>query len=183
MSYHYMNLTEKKARLYCTPSHITKALLKREFFPGSISEPAAGRGHIVRVLRECGYPDVHAADIKDWGLHHCRIEDFRISRQRFFCVVTNPPLNLKAEFLAHAKEIAACKIALLLPLTFQYTDLFIPHECDEDFAWKALYVFPQPVRWLNVNATWGKLLMGWYVFERGYTGEVIREKIRFRRNK
>jgi hypothetical protein len=183
MSYNYMNPTEKKARLYCTPPHITKALLRREFFPGSIVEPAVGRGDIVRVLRECGYLDVHAADNTDWGFHPCRIENFITSTQRFFCLITNPPFDLKLEFLIHAKDIAACKIALLLPLNFEYTMGFKRHEADEDFAWKALYAFPQSIRWLNVKDAWGKIHFGWFVFERGYSGEPIREKIEFRRNK
>jgi hypothetical protein len=57
------------------------------------------------------------------------------------------------------------------------------HEADAEFPWKAIYAFPQSIRWLNVNDAWGKLQVGWFVFERGYGGEVIREKIRFRRNK
>ena len=63
----WIDAGEHQKRLYCTPPHITKALLKREFFPGTIWEPAAGKGHIVQVLRECGYTDVVASDINDWG--------------------------------------------------------------------------------------------------------------------
>ena len=184
MPYHYMNETEKEVRLYCTPPHITKALLRREFFPGSISEPAAGRGDIVRVLRECGYAHVDAFDLHDWGFHPCRIEDFLTSRQRFHCIITNPPFNRKTEFLEHAKQVSACKIALLLPVQYEYTVSFITrHERDADFRWKALYVFPQPIKWLNVNDTWGKIHFAWFVFERGYTGNVVRENIMFRRNR
>jgi hypothetical protein len=180
----YINPTEEMARLYCTPPHVVKALLKREFFPGSISEPAAGRGDIVKVLWECGNADVFASDIKDWGFRPCEIEDFLRSSRRCDCLVTNPAFNLKTQFLRQAKRLIRFKIALLLPLEFEYTAEFSEHhEADNKFPWKALYVFPQPIKWLNVKETWGKLLVGWFVFERGYTGEVIREKIRFRRNK
>ena len=72
----YIHPTDKKARLYCTPPHITKSLLKREYFPGSIWESAAGRGDIVRVLRDCNYTDIYASDINDWGFEPCWIEDF-----------------------------------------------------------------------------------------------------------
>jgi hypothetical protein len=180
----YINEREKEARLYCTPPHITKALLKREFFPGSISEPAAGRGDIVRVLRECGYPDVHTSDITDWGFRPCEIENFLTSRHRFYCIVTNPPFDLKMKFLEHAKRVAAFKIAFLLPVQCEYTVRFIrEHEDDDAFPWKALYTFPQSIRWLNVHEVWGKIHFGWFVFERGYRGEVMREKIMFQRNK
>jgi hypothetical protein len=40
-----MSEFERQKRLYCTPPHVTKALLKREFLPGSVWEPAAGKGH------------------------------------------------------------------------------------------------------------------------------------------
>jgi hypothetical protein len=36
---------------------------------------------------------------------------------------------------------------------------------------------------LCLSEAWGKIQFGWFVFERGYFGEVRREKILFRRNK
>jgi hypothetical protein len=179
----YIDSTEKKARLYCTPAHIVKALLKREFFPGSIWEPAAGRGDIVKVLQECGYERVLACDLNDWGFRPCTFEDFLRSELMSDSLVTNPPFDLKAEFVAHAKRRVRNKIALLMPVEFEYTVGFIGDEADRDFAWKALYTFPQSIKWLNVAATWGMVHVGWYVFERGYVGSVLREKIMFRRNK
>ena len=69
-------------------------------------------------------------------------------------------------------------------LLFEYTKRFIDHhEHDADLRWKAIYAFVQSVKWLNVNVTWGMVHMAWYVFERGYLGDVHREKIRFHRNK
>jgi hypothetical protein len=183
-TYNYINPTEKKARLYCTPGHVTKALLKREYFPGSIWEPAAGRGDIVKVLRDCNYPDIHASDLNDWGFKPCLIDDFLESNHESDCLVTNPPFNLKAAFLERAKQIIRHKIALLLPIEFEYTTRFIQkHEYDKSFPWKAIYAFPQSIKWLNVNVTWGMVHVAWYVFERNYSGDVHREKIRFLRNK
>jgi hypothetical protein len=86
--------------------------------------------------------------------------------------------------LEHAKQIIRHKIALLLPVEFEYTMRFIQkHEYDETFPWKAIYAFPQSIRWLNLKDAWGKVHVAWYVFERGYLGDVHREKIRFQRNK
>jgi hypothetical protein len=180
----YMNPAEKMARLYCTPPHIVKALLKREFLPGSIWEPAAGRGDIVKVLRECGFREVFASDITDWGFRPCEITDFLRSSRSCDCLITNPPFDRKAAFLEHAKRLARYKIALLLPLESEYTVGFVKrHQADTEFRWKALYAFPQRVRWTNVEDTWAKFNVGWFVFERGYVGEVIREPILFCRNK
>jgi len=184
MTYSYMLQAEKQKRLYCTPPHIVKALLKREKFPGSIWEPAAGRGDIVRVLRECGCHKIVASDITDWGFKPCQIENFLKSTSTSDFLITNPPFDLKAEFLEHAKKVVTHKIALLLPVDFEYRMRFIEkHENDNTFPWKAIYAFPQSIKWLNVNDAWGKLQVAWYVFERGYSGEVRRAKIRFCRNK
>ena len=175
---------ERQQRLYCTPPHITKALLKRECFPGSIWEPAAGRGDIVKALLRCRYPDVMALDIYDWKFQPCRIQDFLTSTTESDCIVTNPPFDLKAQFLAQAKRLARHKIAMLFPVNFEYTMTFVHHhESDPDFPWKALYVFLQPIPWLNVTDPGGKMRFAWFVFERGYHGPVIRRKISFDRNK
>jgi len=89
-----MNTTEHHERPYCTPPHIVKALLKRERFAGSILEPAAGKGDIVQVLLECGYTDVLASDINNWGFP-CRREDFLASTIQSDSLITNPPFHLK----------------------------------------------------------------------------------------
>jgi len=174
-----MNATEKKSRLFCTPSHITKALLKRESFPGSISEPATGRGDIVDVLRQCGYSDIHASDIRAWG-YPCQVEDFLKSERPHDSLITNPPFHLKWDFLIQTKRLIRHKIALLLPLEAEYTKRFVrEHQSDQDFPWKALYSFLEPIRWLNVRTPANKMKFGWFVFERGYRGHVLREKIGF----
>jgi hypothetical protein len=184
MTYSYMPQAEKQKRLYCTPPHIVKALLKREEFPGSIWEPAAGRGDIVKTLWDCNCADVHASDITDWGFRPCQIEDFLKSTSTSDSLITNPPFDLKAAFLEHAKKVVKHKIALLLPVEFEYTMRFYEkHEYDNIFPWKAIYAFPQSVKWLNVNDAWGKIHVAWFVFERDYKGEVRREKIRFCRNR
>jgi len=174
---------ERTERHYRTPSHIVKALLKREHFPGLVWEPAAGRGDIVMALHACGYSNVIASDSNDWGFQPCFTEDFFTSQRLVDCVLTNPPFDLKNEFLQHAKQVARFKIALLLPITFEMTRPFIlGHERDAEYAWKALYSFPQAIPWLNLTQKPGKLYCGWFVFERGYSGPVIRQKILFQRN-
>ena len=176
---------ENKKQLYCTPPHITKALLKREVFPGMIWEPAAGRGHIVRVLRECGYTEIVCSDINDWGFDGCRIEDFLTTTRKCDCIVTNPPHDrLMPKFVAKAKLLARHKIAMLLPVQFEHTVEYVGnHLADADFPWKAEYTFPQTIRWENVHEHHGYIKHAWFVFERGYRGPVIREPIMFRRNR
>ena len=176
------NLRERSERLYCTPSHIVKALLRREQFPGLVWECAAGRGHIVRVLYGCGYTTVIVSDLNDWGFQPSIREDFLASDRRVDSLVTNPAFDLKDKFLQHAKKLVRHKIALLLPINYELTRSFIRHERDTEFAWKALYSFPQSIPWLNATERPGRYSSGWFVFERGYCGPVLREKIFFRRN-
>ncbi|NLY01171.1 MAG: hypothetical protein GXY83_34195 [Rhodopirellula sp.] len=175
-----MDEFERRMGLFCTPPHITAALLTREKFPETVWEPAAGKGDIVRVLVGWGY-HVVASDIHDWGLRPCKIEDFLTSTTQADAIITNPLFPLKWKFLAQAKRLARFKIAMLLPLDTEYRTHFIHHQSDTDFAWKALYAFTQGVPWLNVTKTWGRMLVGWHVFERGYRGPVLRQKIAFDR--
>ena len=178
----WIDKEERQEQLFCTPPHVIKALLRREHFPGTIWEPAAGKGHIVSVLRQCGYADVVATDLNDWGFQPSDQEDFLGSQKSSDSLLTNPPFSLKLQFVAQAKRLVRQKIALLLPTEFEHTVLFVRHhESDHDFPWKALYSFPQAIHWKNVTEPWGKIKFGWFVFERGYLGHVIREKIVFRK--
>ena len=152
-----MNEAERLKQLYCTPPHIVKALLKRERFPGTIWEPAAGQGHIVKLLLECGYRDVIASDLTDWGFRPCRIGDFLTSTFSSDSIITNPPFKAKLEFLAQAKQQARYKIAMLLPVTVEYPKGFQQHDSDEHFPLKAIYSFPQSIGWLNVKSPGGKM--------------------------
>jgi hypothetical protein len=184
-----MNDDERRAGLFCTPPHIVKALLKREIFLGSILDPAAGKGDIVKVLLACGHHNIMAADKHDWGYRPCRIEDFLTSTTNADNIVMNAPFHLddcrsiKFKFLAQAKRLARRKIAALFPVSFELTIGFIRHhERDLDFPLKAIYVFPQTIRWLNNSNHGGKMRFAWFVFERGYTGPVRRKTVIFRKN-
>ena len=177
-----MNSLEQQRELFCTPAHIVKALLKRECFAGRIWEPAAGRGDIVRVLHACGYSDVVASDLYDWGGGYDLL-DFLASEMECDSLITNPPYSLLKYFVCHAKRLVKYKFAMLLPLQFEFTRAWMDqHEHDRVFPLKACYAFPKSILWENVSQTWGRQKHAWFVFERGFRGEVVREKILFRRN-
>jgi hypothetical protein len=59
-------LAERGLDLYETPPVAVEALLRYEKLPHQIWEPAAGRGAIVRVLRNAGHA-VIASDVHDYG--------------------------------------------------------------------------------------------------------------------
>jgi hypothetical protein len=105
---------ERGFDLYETPAVAVEALLRVEQIPDRIWEPAAGRGAIVRVLRDHGHA-VIASDIHNYGNLHF-VSDF-LAQERLpagcEAIVTNPPFRLAEEFVAHALELAPLVIMLL----------------------------------------------------------------------
>src|SRR4030095_5888322 len=105
--------------LYETPPAAVEALLRVERLPRCIWEPAAGRGAIVRVLRDHGHA-VIASDIADYGfpLHFCR--DFLAEigmLAAIEAIVTNPPYQIAERFVAHALRLCP-RVIMLLRLAF-----------------------------------------------------------------
>lgn len=117
-------LTREKDEFYPTPPEPTRAFLHAEMAHlgrfGTIWEPAAGDGAMVREMQACGLT-VHASDLIDRG---CGAEirsfyDFTDAPAR--AIVTNPPFaecgwgNGRARWLRHALEsLRAEYMALLL---------------------------------------------------------------------
>jgi hypothetical protein len=105
---------ERKLDCYETPAVAVEALLRVERIPHCVWEPAAGRGAIVRVLRDHSHA-VIASDIADYG--------FPLHFQRDFlgeigmpagveCILTNPPFRYIEKFVAHALEL--CPLVVML---------------------------------------------------------------------
>ncbi len=107
---HAASLRERKDDLYETPACITRALLSVERLPRRIWEPAAGRGAIVKVLRDAGRAVV-ATDLVDYGEpDQLARRDLLLERQAPLgckAIVTNPPFKLAGEFAAHALDLEA----------------------------------------------------------------------------
>ena len=89
---------------YSTPPVAVDALLSVESLPYRIWEPAAGHGHIVRVLRDAGHV-VIASDI----IHYTFALDFEADFLKQMrapkgteLILTNPPYRRAAEFVCHA---------------------------------------------------------------------------------
>jgi hypothetical protein len=108
-------IAERGQDLYETPRVATEALLRVETLPTTIWEPSAGRGAIVRVLRDRGHA-VIGSDVADYGfpLHFCR--DFLAeigAPAGCECVLTNPPFQHAEKFVEHALRLCPLVIMLL----------------------------------------------------------------------
>ncbi len=106
---------ERGVDLYETPEVATTALLRVERLPHRLWEPAAGRGAIVRVLRQQHGFNVWATDIINYGPHLNACEDFLTvtDRRPRRAIVTNPPFKLAERFVARALQLSPLVIMLL----------------------------------------------------------------------
>ena len=107
----------KKDDAYYTPAWVTRALLP--YIPSRISmisEPAAGNGGIVKVLRKAGY-SVRSSDLR-------RGIDFLVSPATLLeAVITNPPYGYTKEFICKALETTQRRkgfVAMLLRTDYDH---------------------------------------------------------------
>lgn len=135
---------------YATPFEATEAILSQEELHGSILEPAAGEGHISKVLRE-HYPNsqIISTDLVQrddrFGCGIVGGVDFLTENypEKFNNVITNPPFSLAKEFAEKALEVSTGKVILFAKIQFlegrQRKDFFATHPP------KAVYVFSKRV--------------------------------------
>jgi hypothetical protein len=113
------SLADRGHDCYSTPPIAVEALLRVETLAYRIWEPAAGRGHIVRALRDAGH-EVIASDI----LHY----DFALDFEADFLtqarapagtelILTNPPFRYATRFVDHALTLCP-RVIMLARLAF-----------------------------------------------------------------
>ena len=108
---------------YPTPPWATRALLRCGYMlgRGEVWEPAAGQGHMARILAE-DFPHVHVSDKYQYpGLKDSEIEDFLetpTNQTQVDWIITNPPFVHANAFASKAIAIARTGVALLCRLSF-----------------------------------------------------------------
>jgi hypothetical protein len=107
----------EKDDFYPTPEPATRALLNAERFTRQVWEPACGDGAISRVLEAAGY-EVVSTDLTERGCGTSRV-DFLMERRLLAPnIVTNPPFKLAEQFVRHALDLGAEKVAMMLRLAW-----------------------------------------------------------------
>lgn len=131
-------LDDRGADYWPTPAWCVEALLDSDWPPlrGLVIEPAAGDGAILRVLKDRGYHDLQAVEIReaergriaaevagnftigDW-LTLSRDADWMaaVVDKRRFSICTNPPFSIAIPFAEACLSVGAAYVALLLPVT------------------------------------------------------------------
>jgi hypothetical protein len=176
---------ERGLDLYETPAVAVEALLRVEKIPRRIWEPAAGRGAIVKVLRDRGH-EVIASDVFDYG-DLDRVVDFLTTTtmpEGCDTIVTNPPFKIAEAFVAHALELAP-RVVMLLRLAFLESE----RRCGilEGRGLARVHVFRKRLpmmhrdQWVGRKANSG-LGFAWYTWIRGYNdGPTIVDRISWER--
>jgi hypothetical protein len=117
---------EKESRDdFPTPPWATRALIEHVLLPRAPDlsqqkclEPACGRGHMDKVLREY-FAETTACDVFDYG--YAKIADFQTAPYEvasFDWVITNPPFNLAEDFISRSRKIARRGVAILARTVF-----------------------------------------------------------------
>jgi hypothetical protein len=171
--------------LYETPAVAVEALLRVEQLPTHIWEPAAGRGAIVRVLRQHGHT-VTASDVFDYGELDF-VGDFLAQENMpagTSCVLTNPPFQIIGPFVKRALELAPLTI-VLARLAFMESE----RRCEilEGAGLARIHCFRKRLPMLHRDGWTGPkansgMAFAWFVWIRGYNaGPTIIDRISWER--
>jgi hypothetical protein len=175
---------ERGADLYETPSCAVTTLLRAETVPYKVWEPAAGRGAIVRVLRNAGHEVVASDKIDYGGLDF--VHDFLTSTEApagTQCILTNPPFMVVEPFVARALELSPIVI-MLLRLAFMESMRRTPILEGRGLA--RIHVFRRRLPMMHRDGWQGRkgnsgMAFCWMRWERDYTGPTIIDRISWER--
>jgi hypothetical protein len=181
---HRHSHAERGHDLYETPAVAVEALLRVLPLPsGAIWEPACGRGAIANVLRAHGHRVV-CSDLIDYGADPSAIHgvDFLKTTKvpdGVGCIVTNPPYMLANEFTIHALELCR-NVVMLLRLAFLESERRSP--ILDGAGLRRVFVFRKRLPMMHRDGWEGRkassgLAFAWFVWERGYRGNPITQRI------
>ena len=178
-------LVDRGADLYSTAPEAVTALLQAERLPHFIWEPCAGRGGVVRVLRDAGHA-VIASDLIDYGFPLHFKQDFLTTTKAptgVSAVITNPPYRLAAEFVAHALKL--CPLAImLLRLGFLESERRSP--ILDNGRLTRIHVFRNRLPMMHRDSWTGPrassaIAFGWFVWNRDHRGPAVIDRISWSR--
>ena len=153
-----------------TPKYVTEALLANESFEGSILEPCCGAGAISTVLQAHGY-HVISSDKNEYGFGIQR--DLFTYTEPFDNIVTNPPFTSALQ-VAIAKHLLSIYQKKLVLLWFLKNVGNVMEGAVTRKGLKTVWVYPQRIDWVETKLGW---LFAWYVWEKGYKGDVTVRRI------
>jgi len=149
-----------------TPIIITEALLRYEKFDGEILEPCCGDGAISEILKK--QYKVIPSDKFSYG--YGKNKDLFDISEEYDNIVTNPPFTQQQAVKKHLLSITKKKLALL----WFVKNLGNEIEAKTSKNLKTVYVFNKRINWVEIKFGW---LFAWYIWEKGYDGDIIIKRI------
>lgn len=172
---------------YATPFNATEAILNKvDLFNDTILEPAAGEGHIVKVLKE-HYPhnEITANDLikrdSRFGIDVNGNIDFLTynPNRKFDTIITNPPFSLAQQFIEKALTLANHYVIIFAKI--QLLEGNDRRKMFDKTPPKYVYVFSKRVNPLrngeerdeNGKPWASTMCFAWFVWEIGHTGDTV----------
>jgi methylase of polypeptide subunit release factors len=176
---------DRGVELYETPPEATLELTKREILPRRIWEPSAGRGAIVRVLRNLGH-EVLSTDLHDHGSPDVDVTGVDFLRPlkvvpEVDAIVMNPPFSMAQQFVQRSMEYAPVCYALLR-LAFLESDA--RHGWFRQIGLSTVHIFSNRLPMMHRDGWEGNkaksnTAFAWFIFERSWHQRPTIEWIRW----
>lgn len=177
-----MNAQPKNAHLwvrepldwYVEPEWCSERLFDVEPFIGEVFDPACGLGRIVKGAKSKGLWST-GADIVFRSPYAARVQDFLARDEVVGNIASNPPFGVADAFAKHALNLAARKVALLLPT--KWMNGAARGKWLETTPLRRVWLLaprpsmpPGPVIEAGEKPGNGTVDFAWFVWERGYVG-------------
>jgi hypothetical protein len=158
---------------YIEPKWCSARLFEAETFFGSIHDPACGAGRIVDAARAHGH-EATGADLVDRGFGFA-VQDFALTTTPIANAIFNPPFGIARQFVEHALELTAHKVAVLFPVARLNAARWLTHT-----PLRRIWLLtPRPSMppgetiMRGERPGGGKVDFAWLVFEQGFQGEPV----------
>lgn len=164
---------------YATEPKALELLLDIETFDPYVWECACGKGHLSEVLKNRGYI-VKSTDLIDRGYGEGNVNFLEHSNMFNGDIITNPPYKYAQEFVEHALQIIprGNRVVMFLKLTFLESKN--RRKMFDKYPPRYIYVSSSRLQCAKNGDfdTYSKgvgtaIAYGWFIWEKGFTGEPI----------
>lgn len=164
---------EREPHDFYATDNIAAYLLAENEELKNVWECACGDGELAKVFKNMGIL-ARASDLVDRGYGEPKVDFLSVYEPFNGDIVTNPPYSHAEEFVRHAYNLITegNKVCMFLKLTFLESKS--RKKMFEEIPLKTLYVSSSRIRCYRNNDRSSKsnaMAFGWYVWEKGYTGE------------
>lgn len=176
-------LDDRGLDLYETPPVAVRALLRVEYVPAVIWEPACGPGSIVRTLRATGRT-VIATDLARYRStdQDSAGRDFLVQKKvppGVEAIVTNPPYAFAAEFVR--KALALCPLVMML-LRLAFLESERRMDILDGGSLARVHIFRRRLPMMHRDGWEGprassSIAFGWFVWHHGHEGPATINRI------